>query len=135
MLDLFDLDPKDRLISQLLLSQGFITSRQLQDALTRTKESVFFSLAEVVIGNGMISLEALEEMLVDYCQKLRLGELALARGLITEVQLQLALALQSQEANSRIGEIFVELHFATRQQIESLLQIQQHCRDTAVTVS
>lgn len=131
MLDLFDLDPKDRLISQLLLSQGIIKSHQLQDALSHSKQSLFFSLAEVVIGKGLISLEALEDLLVDYCQKLRLGELALAKGLITEAQLEIALAMQAEEGRSRIGEIFVELHFATASQIEALLQIQQHCRETA----
>jgi hypothetical protein len=131
MLDLFDLDPKDRLISQLLLSQGIIKAHQLQDALTHARQSVFFSLAEVVIGRGLISLEALENLLVDYCQKLRLGELALAKGLITEVQLEIALALQSQDVNARIGEIFIELHFATREQIGALLEIQRHCRETA----
>lgn len=131
MLDLFDLDPKDRLISQLMLSQGIITTPQLQEALSQSKQSVFFSLAEVVIGTGLISLQSLENLLVDYCQKLRLGELALAKGLITEAQLQIALAMQADEGRTRIGEIFVELHFATPAQIEALLQIQQHCRETA----
>jgi hypothetical protein len=131
MLDLFDLDPKDRLISQLLLSRGLITTDQLQQAVRRSQDSVFFSLAEVVIGHGMITLEALEQLLVDYCQKLRLGELALANGLITEAQLQIALVMQEQSGSTRIGEIFVELHFATPTQIASLLQIQQHCRESA----
>lgn len=131
MLDLFDLDPKDRLISQLLLSRGFLTAAKLQEALSRSKSSVFFSLAEVVIGEGMITLGALEELLVDYCKKLRLGELALAKGLITEEQLQIALAMQEASGSTRIGEVFVELHFATPTQIEMLLGIQQHCRETA----
>lgn len=131
MLDLFDLDPKDRLISQLLLSQGFLSAAKLQEALRRSQDSVFFSLAEVVIGQGLITLEALEDLLVDYCKKLRLGELALAKGLITEEQLQIALAMQEASGNNRIGEVFVELHFATPMQIEMLLGIQQHCRETA----
>ncbi|MNS89233.1 bacteriophage N4 adsorption protein B [compost metagenome] len=131
MLDLFDLDPKDRLISQLMLSQGILSAAKLQDALRRSKDSVFFSLAEVVIGQGLITLETLEELLVDYCKKLRLGELALAKGLITEEQLQIALAMQEASGSNRIGEVFIELHFATPTQIEMLLGIQQHCRETA----
>lgn len=131
MLDLFDLDPKDRLISQLMLSQGILSAAKLQEALRRSKDSVFFSLAEVVIGQGLITLESLEDLLVDYCKKLRLGELALAKGLITEEQLQIALAMQEASGSNRIGEVFIELHFATPTQIEMLLGIQQHCRETA----
>lgn len=131
MLELFELDPKDRLIYQLLLSHGAVTAEQMRQAMMRSRESVFFSLAEVVIGRGLIRLEELEALLVDYCQKLRLGELALAKGLITEEQLQIALVMQESSGTTRIGEIFVELHFATPNQIESLLEIQAHCRTTA----
>lgn len=127
MLDLFDLAPKDRMIAQLLQSQGLITAAQLRLALARSTESLFFSLAEVLIGDGMVTLERLEAILHDYFKKLRLGELALARGLITDQQLELALSVQ--EANqSRIGEIFVELNIATPEQISMLVDFQNRCR-------
>lgn len=127
MLELFDLAPKDRLIAQLLVSQGLLKQEQLVRALQETKDSFFFSLAEILIGSGIVTLSRLESILHDYCKKLRLGELALAHGLITEEQLELALALQ--DANDgKIGEIFVELTFATPAQIETLLEFQRRCR-------
>lgn len=127
MLDIFDLEPKDRMIAQLLQSQGLITAEQLRKALDRTRDSLFFSLAEVLIGDGLVTIERLEMILHDYCKKLRLGELALARGLISEEQLELALALQ-EARQMRIGEIFVELHLATNEQITMLLDFQNRCR-------
>jgi hypothetical protein len=127
MLELFDLAPKDRLIAQLLMSQGLLRQDQLRQAMTHSAESFFFSLAEVLIGSGVVSLSKLESILSDYCRKLRLGELALAHGLITEEQLELALAVQGNQ-NGRIGEVFVELHLATPQQIEQLLEFQRRCR-------
>ena len=127
MLDIFDLEPKDRMIAQLLQSQGLITAAQLRQALERTKDSLFFSLAEVLIGDGLVTIERLEIILHDYCKKLRLGELALARGLISEEQLELALAMQ-EARQMRIGEIFVELHLATNEQIAMLLDFQNRCR-------
>lgn len=127
MLDLFDLAPKDRLVAQLLLSQGVIKMEDFRRALDRANESFFFSLAEVIVGQGIVKLETLEEILHDYCKKLRLGELAVARGVITEHQLEMALALQNQR-DVRIGEIFVELHLATPEQIEMLLDYQRTCR-------
>lgn len=127
MLDIFDLEPKDRMIAQLLQSQGLITNEQLRKALDRKKDSLFFSLAEVLIGDGIVSIERLEIILHDYCKKLRLGELALARGLISEEQLELALAMQ-EARQLRIGEIFVELHLATPEQIAMLVDFQNRCR-------
>jgi hypothetical protein len=127
MLDLFDLAPKDRLVAQLLLSQGIMKMDDFRIALERTKESFFFSLAEVIVGHGVVTLQQLEDILHDYCRKLRLGELAVARGLITEEQLDLALSVQS-DREMRIGEVFVELHLATPDQIDLLLNYQQTCR-------
>jgi hypothetical protein len=127
MLEIFDLAPKDRLIAQLLVSQGILKQEQLRQAMARTKESFFFSLAEVLIGSGTVTLAKLESLLNDYCKKLRLGELALAHGLITEAQLEVALALQESN-DGRIGEIFLELHMATPQQIDQLLEFQRRCR-------
>ena len=127
MLELFDLAPKDRLIAQLLVSQGLVKQEQLRQAMVHANESFFFSLAEVLIGNGTVSLAKLEAVLHDYCRKLRLGELALAQGLITEEQLAVALAVQD-SSNCRIGEVFVELHIATPDQIDQLLDFQRRCR-------
>ena len=127
MLDLFDLQPKDRLIAQLLLSQGILKQEQLRDAMNTTAESFFFSLAEILIGQGTVTLGKLEAILHDYCRKLRLGELALAQGLITQEQLDIALAMQD-NGSGKIGEIFVELHFATPGQIDQLLDFQRRCR-------
>ncbi len=127
MLEMFDLAPKDRLIAQLLLSQGLLRQDQLRQAMTATQDSFFFSLAEVLIGNGSITLDRLEAILHDYCKKLRLGELALANGMITEEQLEIALMMQDTH-NLKIGEVFVELHIATSQQIDTLLDYQRRCR-------
>lgn len=127
MLELFDIGPKDRLIAHLLLSTGVITSAELRRVLSQTQQSLFFSLGEYLLGQGHITLEQLEALLTDYCRKSRLGELALAGGLIDENQLEMALSVQQNEQR-RIGEIFIELHLATEEQIEMLLEFQRRCR-------
>ncbi|HZH98698.1 MAG TPA: hypothetical protein VEX38_06975, partial [Fimbriimonadaceae bacterium] len=50
----------------------------------------------------------------------KLGELLLSSGLITNLQLSIALAAQ-QTSNRRLGEILVERGFATEDQIASCL--------------
>jgi hypothetical protein len=66
MLEIFDLAPKDRLIAQLLVSQGILKPEQLKQAMAKTKESFFFSLAEILIGSGSVTLNRLESLLNDY---------------------------------------------------------------------
>src|SRR5690242_15563186 len=127
MLEIFDLGPKDRLIAQLLMSQGLLAHDEMRKAMQASQESFFFSLAEILVGRGVVTLEKLEGLLHDYCSKLRLGELALAQGLISEAQLELALSVQENRA-TRIGEIFKELHLLTDAQIATLLDYQSRCR-------
>lgn len=133
LLSLFDLEPKDRLIAQLLLSQGLLSQERLLTAMKASRDSFFFSLGEVLIGRGDVTLTSLDQVMYDYCKKLRLGELALIKGLISEDQLERALALQEQ-GDARIGEIFVELHLASRDQIDTLLDFQRRCRVEATAV-
>lgn len=131
MLDLFDLSPRERLLAQLALSRALITTDQLQGALTEVTDRCFFSLGEVMIGQGLVTLAQLDELLQDYCSKLRLGELAMARGVIDEHQLEVALAVQNERENP-IGELFVELHFASPQQIQMLIDYQARLREASV---
>ncbi|MEB3197281.1 MAG: hypothetical protein VKP62_08765 [Candidatus Sericytochromatia bacterium] len=131
MLELFDLEPKDRLVAQLLRSQGLISAEQLKCALERARASLFFSLSEVLVGEGVVTLDRLEAVLADYCRKLRLGELAVAKGVISEEHLEIALSFQEGK-ESRIGEIFVEMHYATPEQIAMLVDFQSRCRTSAV---
>lgn len=133
MIDLFDLAPKDRLIAQLLVSHGVLRQDQLSKAMAQSRESFFFSLAEILIGSGTITLGELERILHDYARKMRLGELALAQGIITSEQLDMALAIQEASGEHRIGEIFLELHLATPQQISELLDFQARCRVEALS--
>lgn len=128
MLDLFDLSPRERLIAQLALARALITTDQLQRVMSLVTDRCFFSLGEILIGEGLVSLAQLDELLQDYCSKLRLGELAMARGVIDEHQLEVALALQTERANP-IGELFVELHFASPQQIQMLIDYQNRLRE------
>ena len=127
MLDLFDLEPKDRLVAQLLLSQGMLNQQDFQAALRKASESFFFSFAEILVGLGLVSLNQLEAVLHDYCSKLRLGELAVARGLVTPEERDMVVSAHEQR-DGRIGELFVELHLATPRQIEMLLDYQRRCR-------
>ena len=63
----------------------------------------------------------------DAQQRSRLGRLLIERGVITEAQLQQAIARQS-ATGGRLGEVLVELQFATQRQIDSVLRKQQNIR-------
>jgi bacteriophage N4 adsorption protein B len=50
-----------------------------------------------------------------------LGENLIAKGLLTQAQLDAALAKQKETPGERIGEILVKLGFVTKDQVESSL--------------
>lgn len=56
-------------------------------------------------------------------QKLRLGDILITAGLLTDEQLQKALAMQKM-TNQRLGEILVDLNFVTEQDIVRILSQQ-----------
>lgn len=50
-----------------------------------------------------------------------LGENLIAKGLLTQVQLETALVKQKESPGVRIGELLVSLGYVTKEQVESSL--------------
>ncbi|MFO1469756.1 MAG: hypothetical protein U1F27_01795 [Turneriella sp.] len=50
-----------------------------------------------------------------------LGENLIAKGLLTQAQLEAALAKQKESPGMRIGEILVQLGYVTKEQVEAAL--------------
>jgi len=65
---------------------------------------------------------AYESILTDYGQKVRLGELLVERGLVTQAQLEQALEYQATRGHKKLlGEVLIELNFISEQQIMEAL--------------
>lgn len=67
-------------------------------------------------------------------QRSRLGQLLVSKGVISEAQLNEAIARQ-QSSGQRLGEILTELNLATQRQINSVLRTQKQLRMAAALVT
>ncbi len=67
-------------------------------------------------------------------QRSRLGQLLVSKGVISEAQLNEAIARQ-QGSGQRLGEILTELNLATQRQINSVLRTQKQLRIAAALVT
>jgi hypothetical protein len=66
MLSLFELNPKDRLVAQLVLMRGLMSPSILEEIIQRNLENPFYSLSEILLGEKWIKFEDLDGLLEPY---------------------------------------------------------------------
>ncbi|MBK8166968.1 MAG: Flp pilus assembly complex ATPase component TadA [bacterium] len=112
-------------IAAILVEAGVVTAedvtyaRRVQSRLASPR-----SLVLVLQDLGLITPVALRETLTRNRVKLRLGTLLLELGIITGPDLQAAVALQKEAPGRRIGEVLVDNHFITEDNLLKVLSAQ-----------
>ncbi len=100
-------------IGEVLVQEGYITSKQLQEALAeQMKGDVYSPLGEICINLRFISKLELQQVLKKYKKRIYLGELLVNMGLLTEEEIQQALEVQKIEGK-KLGKILLENGFIT----------------------
>ncbi|HEV8308791.1 MAG TPA: hypothetical protein VGW35_14105 [Methylomirabilota bacterium] len=125
-----------RLLGDLLIEEGLITSLQLEDALrSQTAGEVPRPLGEILVEQQAITQRELNVVLDKYRKKYRLGDLLVETNAITEEQLAAALEHQK-ETDLRLGDVLLKLNLLTERQMKQALCRQLGARfvdlDTAV---
>ncbi len=116
--------PRRRLLGDLLIREGLITTAQLADALRAQAESEAAGpLGEILVDQQVITPTQLRFVLDKYNKKYRLGDLLVETNAITEEQLEAALDHQKQ-TGLRIGDALLELNFLTEPQMRQALSRQ-----------
>lgn len=105
------------IIGQRLLECGYITRKQLDEALLLQKKTGMF-LGEVCLLKGFVSYTQLIECLPGV--KSKLGEKLIGLGYITAEQLFQAI-LEQRNSGLRLGEILVERGWIDRAVLEEVL--------------
>ena len=109
----------------LLLRLGLIDEDQLEHALNEHKRTGL-SLSKILIRLGMVSEEVLTQILGKQLQqqtKLRIGEMLIQQGYITEQQLEKALEEQK-KTKIRLGRTLVNLGFLEENKLIEILSAQ-----------
>jgi len=112
-------------IGEFLLRQGIIDEDQLKHALSE-QERTGIMLSKILVRLGMVSEDTLTNILGVQMQsttKMRIGEMLMAQGYITEAQLEKALE-QQKVTGQRLGKTLVSLGFMPEEKLIEILSIQ-----------
>lgn len=112
-------------VGELLLEQGIIDEDQLEHALSEHKRTGIL-LGKILIRLGMVDEETLSSILGQQIQlktKKRLGELLVDRELITDKQLQDALAEQKR-TGKKLGRTLIDKSLITEGKLIEILSAQ-----------
>ena len=112
-------------IAAILVDAGVFTAADLDYALrVHAKLANPRPLVTVLQDLGLVTPESLRETLTRNRVKLRLGTLLLELGVISEPDLQAAVALQKDSHGRKLGEILVENHFLSEDELLKVLSAQ-----------
>ena len=112
-------------IGELLLRQGVIDEDQLKHAQSEHARTGI-ALSKILVRLGMVSEEVLTNVLgvqMRNSTRMRIGELLLKHGYITEAQLNRALEEQK-KTGQRLGRILVTLGFMPEERLVEILSAQ-----------
>lgn len=109
---------------ELLVQQELITEDQLAQALAFQKRHIAYKpLGEVCVELGFISRTTLREVLVKYYKQIRLGDLLVNMGVVSQSQVVEALHAQ-RESGKKLGQVLIEKGFVTRLALADALSVQ-----------
>jgi len=111
------------LLGELLVARALITPVQLRHALEVQAEYPRLRIGEILVKLRYLDPQVLRLVLEERQDAMRLGEILLFEGIITQEQLDEALEFQGTQG-ARIGEALLFLGFATVEQVEHALKIQ-----------
>ncbi|WP_083540141.1 GspE/PulE family protein [Fibrobacter sp. UWEL] len=112
-------------LGQLLLRQGVLDEDQLAHAMSEHKRTGIM-LSKILVRLGMVSEDTLTSILGVQMQsttKMRIGEMLIAQGYITDEQLNKALETQK-TTGKRLGRTLVDLGFMPEERLIEILSRQ-----------
>jgi type IV pilus assembly protein PilB len=116
--------PAEARLGKLLVQEGLISDVQLQAALAaQSAAGVYVPLGRLLVERKIVTARQLQLVLERSEKRLRLGEVLLRNGSITEEKLQQALA-QQQRLQRPLGEVLVKLGFITDEVMRQALGLQ-----------
>lgn len=114
----------EKKIGELLVSDRILSEEQLQQAvMVQQNQPTYKPLGEVCMDLGFVSRTKLRTILDKYRKRIRLGDLLLNMGKISEMTLMNALLMQ-QESRGKLGQILLMKSFITQPSLTDALGVQ-----------
>lgn len=116
-----------------LVSDGHLTQEQLDEAIARQQE-FGGRLGDILLEMKFVSAETLIPYISNQPQKARLGDMLLQSGLITQDQLNKALAFQK-KSGGMLGDILLSLRFLEPEELYRIIANQNKIGRVGQTVN
>ena len=113
----------EKRFGSFLLRRRLITPEGLDDAMIALARQPDAQLSEVIVARGLLTQEQVDEALGFQQQEARLGQILLRLGMLSEEQLEAALARQG-ATGQLLGEILVSTGACSLEQIGRALEEQ-----------
>ncbi len=111
-------------IGELLVQEGLLTEKQLQEAVSKQyKKTTYTPLGEVCVQMKFISKAQLQDVLKKYQKRLNLGTLLVQMGMISHEEVEQALEIQKDEGK-KLGRILIEQGYITESNLINTLSVQ-----------
>ncbi len=112
-------------IGDLMVSEGYITRSQLDEALVLHKSKPDYTpLGQALVELGYLTNPELKEILRTYRRHIFLGELLVNMKLVSENEMRQALEYQSKYKDKKLGQILIERRFITEDDLTDSLSVQ-----------
>lgn len=111
----------DRKLGQYLRRTRKLDQPTLEKALRIQEDLPFLRLGEILLGLRAITFRDLTEALYSQFSEALFGHVLVRRRITTPERVQEALERQAAEPQRRLGEILVEMGYATATQVEEAL--------------
>ena len=110
-------------IGEMLVEQGALTPRQLEDAVSKQKQLRARRLGDLLVANAVLTPDDLLAAIEAQARMpmIRIGEALVALGMITEAQLDAALAQQQRERSTPLGQLLVREGLVSEQDLRMAL--------------
>jgi hypothetical protein len=112
-------------LGEILTEQGMVTAERVNDAIQKQQELRTEPIGQILVKQQVISDEQLATGLsIQRKSGKKIGEILIEQGFIEGVQLDEALVSQRSQRDKKLGQIMVELGYATYKMIGIALAIQ-----------
>lgn len=109
-------------LGEMLMKSGAVDASHLKQGLDLQGVERTVPIGQILVDNHEVDPEAVEQAAkLQERKRLRIGELLIASGWITQEQLEAALVEQKKRKGKRIGELLVELGVVSEQALCSAL--------------
>lgn len=111
-------------LGEILVSEGWITAEQLEHAtLNQAEAKDYRPIGDICVEKNWISRQELKTILKEHRVSLRIGDLLVHLGLVTEEQIEHAMADQK-SSGKRLGQVLIDKGFISEDTLASALSVQ-----------